>query len=74
MSPIAADTQTNKDAYAALVSGHHNDPFAVLGVHHSGSARIVRALQPQAEGRRVACYLHHDRAADGSRVAGGASR
>jgi len=49
MSPIAADTRVNKDAYAALVSGHHNDPFAVLGVHHSGAARIVRTLQPQAE-------------------------
>jgi 1,4-alpha-glucan branching enzyme len=48
MSPIAADTRINKDAYTALVRGCHTDPFAVLGVHHSGSARIVRTLQPQA--------------------------
>ena len=49
MNPIAADTQANKDAYAALLSGTHTDPFAVLGVHRSGNSRIVRTLQPQAE-------------------------
>jgi len=49
MKPITADTQANKDAYAALVNGSHTDPFAVLGVHRSGPARIVRTLQPQAE-------------------------
>ena len=49
MNLIAADTRTNKDAYAALVSGRHNDPFAVLGVHRSGTARVVRTLQPQAQ-------------------------
>jgi len=31
----------------------------------------VPATAEHGEGRRVACYLHHDRAADGSRVAGG---
>jgi 1,4-alpha-glucan branching enzyme len=49
MNLIAADTRTNKDAYAALVSGRHNDPFAVFGVHRSGTARVVRTLQPQAQ-------------------------
>jgi 1,4-alpha-glucan branching enzyme len=33
---------------ARLVSGRHNDPFAVLGLHHQGSDRVVRTFQPQA--------------------------
>ena len=41
MSLIAADTRANQDAYAALSGGRHNDPFAVLGVHRSGAARVV---------------------------------
>ena len=49
MTSIATDTRNNKDAYAALVRGRHNDPFSVLGVHRVGVARIVRTLQPHAE-------------------------
>jgi 1,4-alpha-glucan branching enzyme len=49
MTTIATDTKNNKDAYAALVRGHHGDPFGVLGVHRAGSSRIVRTLQPHAE-------------------------
>ena len=49
MTTIAIDTKNNKDAYAALMSGHHGDPFSVLGVHQAGGSRIVRTLQPHAE-------------------------
>jgi 1,4-alpha-glucan branching enzyme len=49
MNSIAADTKANKDVYAALVSGRHNDPFGVLGAHRVGAARIVRTLQPHAK-------------------------
>ena len=49
MTTIAADTQSNRDAYLALVRGRHNDPFGVLGVHRVGKARIVRTLQPHAK-------------------------
>ncbi len=48
MTTIALDTKKNKDAYAALMSGHHGDPFSVLGVHQAGGSRIVRTLQPHA--------------------------
>ncbi len=36
------------DAVKALVEGRHADPFSVLGLHKSGTTRIVRAFQPQA--------------------------
>jgi 1,4-alpha-glucan branching enzyme len=49
MTTIAIDTKNNKDVYAALMSGHHGDPFSVLGVHQAGGSRIVRTLQPHAE-------------------------
>ena len=49
MSTIATDTRKNKDAYAALVGGHHGNPFSVLGVHPAGGSRIIRTLQPHAE-------------------------
>ena len=49
MSPIAADTSDKREAYAALAAGRHGDPFAVLGVHRVGVARVVRTFQPQAE-------------------------
>ena len=32
----------------ALVRGHHRDPFAVLGPHRSGNARVVRCFLPEA--------------------------
>ena len=34
--------------YDALVAGHHNNPFAVLGPHSSPQGRVVRTLQPDA--------------------------
>ena len=49
MTTIAIDTKNNKDAYAALMSGHHGDPFSILGVHQAGGSRIIRTLQPHAE-------------------------
>ena len=48
MSALATDTENNREAYSALMRGHHGDPFAILGVHHVGSSRIVRTLQPHA--------------------------
>jgi 1,4-alpha-glucan branching enzyme len=53
MSPIGADTKSNRASYAALAAGTHSDPFAVLGVHRVGVARVVRTLQPQAESVQV---------------------
>ena len=53
MSPIAADTNNNRAAYAALAAGKHSDPFAVLGVHRQGVSRVVRAFQPKAESVKV---------------------
>ena len=32
----------------ALVCGQHNNPFAVLGLHHTPDGRVVRTLQPGA--------------------------
>ena len=46
-----ADTDANRlaDQYEALVRGNHDNPFAILGVHHSGKQRTVRAFLPQAQ-------------------------
>ena len=49
MNTIDTDTRRNGDAYTALVSGRHANPFGVLGVHQAGGSRIVRTLQPQAQ-------------------------
>jgi 1,4-alpha-glucan branching enzyme len=49
MNTIATDTKKNKDAYAALIGGHHGNPFSVLGVHQAGGSRVIRTLQPHAE-------------------------
>ena len=49
MNTIATDTKKNKDAYAALMGGHHGNPFSVLGVHQAGGSRVIRTLQPHAE-------------------------
>ena len=54
---------------ARLPPGCRFEPRCSDRLPHCSSA--VPALQLHGEGRRVACYLHHDRAADGSRVAGG---
>ena len=48
MSTIETDTRNNADDYSALARGRHGNPFAVLGVHHCGSCRIIRSLQPHA--------------------------
>jgi 1,4-alpha-glucan branching enzyme len=53
MSPIAADTCNNREAYAALAAGTHGDPFSVLGAHRAGVARVVRTFQPQAESVKI---------------------
>ncbi len=37
------------DTIEAIVAGRHHDPFAILGVHKSGSGRVVRTFQPQAQ-------------------------
>jgi len=33
----------------ALAEGRHNNPFALLGVHHTAKGRVVRTLQPGAK-------------------------
>ncbi|MDB5728878.1 MAG: 1,4-alpha-glucan branching enzyme [Noviherbaspirillum sp.] len=38
---------------AALMSGDHHDPFAVLGMHQEGGNLIVRTLLPGAAGVRL---------------------
>jgi 1,4-alpha-glucan branching enzyme len=42
-------TMLDRSSLEALVKGRHSDPFAVLGVHRQGRARIVRTFQPQAK-------------------------
>jgi 1,4-alpha-glucan branching enzyme len=39
---------TDAAALKALAEGRHNNPFAVLGVHHEGKQRVIRTLQPGA--------------------------
>ena len=41
--------QVDADTLAALMRADHGDPFAVLGMHHTGMALVVRALLPTAE-------------------------
>ncbi len=48
MSPIQTDYKNNQAAIQALIEGRHGDPFALLGVHKSGSVRVVRTFQPYA--------------------------
>jgi 1,4-alpha-glucan branching enzyme len=49
MSIIKTDTQQNRDAFRAIVTGRHNNPFAILGLHNSDGHRVVRTFQPQAK-------------------------
>ena len=49
MSIIKTDTQQNRDAFRAIVTGCHNNPFAILGLHNSNGHRVVRTFQPQAK-------------------------
>jgi len=40
---------TDRSELEAIVQGRHNNPFAILGPHRSGQARIVRTFQPDAD-------------------------
>ena len=42
------DWKTNAAEIEAIVSGHHGDPFAVLGLHHTGTLWVARAFVPGA--------------------------
>jgi 1,4-alpha-glucan branching enzyme len=49
---MATAMTTKKDTnseYEAIVTGCHNNPFAVLGPHSGTKGRVVRALQPHAQ-------------------------
>ena len=39
---------TDRSELEAIVQGHHNNPFAILGPHRLGQRRIVRTFQPDA--------------------------
>jgi len=41
--------RVDADTLAALMRAEHGDPFAVLGMHHTGVALVTRALLPMAE-------------------------
>jgi len=43
-----SNKKTGNSEYEALVSGQHNNPFAVLGPHKGANGRVVRTLQPHA--------------------------
>lgn len=49
MKLLEQDLQRNSDALAAVAAGKHNNPFSMLGLHNSGSHRVVRTFQPQAK-------------------------
>jgi 1,4-alpha-glucan branching enzyme len=42
------DWKTSAAEIEAIVSGHHGDPFAVLGLHHTGTLWVARAFVPGA--------------------------
>ena len=48
MKSLSRDNERNADAFAALASGTHNNPFAILGPHASTAGRVIRTFQPQA--------------------------
>lgn len=49
--PSKPDAWRAPDAdVAAIVTGRHGDPFAVLGPHRIGRALVIRAFAPGAEG------------------------
>jgi len=50
MSNRDADEATLRQQFSALAAGSHNNPFAVLGPHRQGNARVVRTFQPGATG------------------------
>ena len=49
MTEISADAEELKEQINAVATGKHSNPFALLGIHLSGSQRVVRTFQPQAE-------------------------
>ncbi|MDH3747319.1 MAG: 1,4-alpha-glucan branching protein GlgB [Gammaproteobacteria bacterium] len=49
MRIATADFERNRDQLEAIVAGQHDNPFALLGPHKAGSARVVRTFQPQAK-------------------------
>ncbi|NNC77482.1 MAG: 1,4-alpha-glucan branching enzyme, partial [Woeseiaceae bacterium] len=48
-SVIRDDFERNHDQLHAVVGGRHNNPFSILGLHSSGSSRVVRVFQPTAK-------------------------
>ena len=61
------DWKANAAEIEAIVEGRHGDPFAVLGLHETGSAWVARAFVPGAEELEV-------RTPDGVPLAGLARR
>lgn len=49
MTELTADAEKLKDQINEVADGKHSNPFALLGIHLSGSQRVVRTFQPQAE-------------------------
>ncbi len=49
MDILETDRQAHSLALEKLVSGHHGDPFSILGMHRVGTGeRVVRCLRPDA--------------------------
>jgi 1,4-alpha-glucan branching enzyme len=48
MDILQADAARLRRELDAIASGHHNNPFAILGVHRVGKRRLIRTNQPQA--------------------------
>jgi 1,4-alpha-glucan branching enzyme len=46
---IEKSWRANDGDVAAIVGGHHADPFSVLGLHRAGDSWIARAFVPDAE-------------------------
>src|SRR5580704_2973873 len=55
-------------ALEAIVGAKHGDPFAVLGMHKSGSGLQVRAFLPEAEAMSVVDSANGEVVADARRV------
>ena len=47
------DWKTSGAEIEAIVSGHHGDPFKLLGLHQAGKAFVVRAFVPGAQSLEV---------------------
>lgn len=53
--PLAEDPRAWHGQAEALRHGRHGDPFAILGPHGGGKARVVRAFLPGAKAVRAVC-------------------